>query len=729
MYSSGEGMIELMKSGVSSILCTTNAALIWSGESIWSLVSSFVNITLEIPKTLWFHLSSLFGYFWSNLSYLQATLWSHLTSLPQIIPSNLVTNLCSSTSETLEALKNIMSQFISFQFNSIQECIASMIDGVKTMFASIQSFITSTTYKIGINLSNTVSDTVSNVDLLSPFKGLWSACQQSTAFILHCSYSLCEYIAVVSQELLMKCYDLTSFLFGNLYSTFINCISTLITVLSTLTASFSTNVSKAWNEAFIFPSKHMDNPEAINYDLIVQKILNDVNFQSSISNFANAKVENERFLLEEKLKEISNTNNDQIQAEVKSYMKTIENLKAEVDDEIRLKITEIINANKVATNQQTNKQNDYIQKLEEKYNEIIHLSTSLESHKAETDMKSQKSEAALLEEILKLRNDIDNLLAHQKTLNDTLLSCCKNQTFIELTVDKYISEMLKGVEADNSQSHLTSWISSLFIAKSELQDKIEQLSNSLEGKLKNSIDVEMKILATQQAEQTAQLVMDKVATSIQAEYQKKMNETKENGSDPMNCLSREDVMLIVKNALIQYDADKTGMFDYALETAGGSVISTRCTETYVQKTAMYSIFGIPIWYPSNNPRTVIQPGVQPGECWAFKGSTGFIVIRLSDAVRPTRFSMEHISKSMSPSGKIDSAPKDFVVYGLKSEKDTNPIRLGTYTYDQDVDPLQYFDVMTSNTGVFSFIELDIMSNHGNINYTCLYRFRVHGVQP
>ena len=344
-------------------------------------------------------------------------------------------------------------------------------------------------------------------------------------------------------------------------------------------------------------------------------------------------------------------------------------------------------------------------------------------------MKSQKSEAALLEEILKLRNDIDNLLAHQKTLNDTLLSCCKNQTFIELTVDKYISEMLKGVEADNSRSHLTSWISSLFIAKSELQDKIEQLSISLEGKFKNSIDVEMKILATQQAEQTAQLVMDKVATSIQAEYQKKMNETKENGSDPMNCLSREDVMLIFNNALIQYDADKTGMFDYALETAGGSIISTRCTETYVQKTAMYSIFGIPIWYPSNNPRTVIQPGVQPGECWAFKGSTGFIVIRLSDAVRPTRFSMEHISKSMSPSGKIDSAPKDFVVYGLKSEKDTNPIRLGTYTYDQDVDPLQYFDVMTSNTEVFSFIELDIMSNHGNINYTCLYRFRVHGVQP
>merc|ERR1712187_395276 len=86
---------------------------------------------------------------------------------------------------------------------------------------------------------------------------------------------------------------------------------------------------------------------------------------------------------------------------------------------------------------------------------------------------------------------------------------------------------------------------------------------------------------------------------------------------------------------------------------------------------------------ANNPRTIIQPGVQPGECWAFKGSSGFVVIQLSEPIVPTRFSMEHISKSMSPSGKIDSAPKDFVVYGLRHEKDTDPVILGEYSYSQD----------------------------------------------
>merc|ERR550539_1263415 len=235
----------------------------------------------------------------------------------------------------------------------------------------------------------------------------------------------------------------------------------------------------------------------------------------------------------------------------------------------------------------------------------------------------------------------------------------------------------------------------------------------------------MRREAGEEARQTAEQIMESVSNTLRLEFQQRINQT-ESKAGVAPCLTREEVSQIVKNALIQYDADKTGMFDYALETAGGSVISTRCTQTYVQRTAMYSIFGIPIWYPSNNPRTVIQPGVQPGECWAFKGSTGYIVIKLSDAVVPSRFSMEHISKSMSPSGKIDSAPREFQVFGLRSEKDNNPVDLGTYEYSETQEPLQYFEVQFPTKESFPYIELDIKSNHGNLNYTCLYRFRVHG---
>ena len=42
---------------------------------------------------------------------------------------------------------------------------------------------------------------------------------------------------------------------------------------------------------------------------------------------------------------------------------------------------------------------------------------------------------------------------------------------------------------------------------------------------------------------------------------------------------------------------------------GGTVVSTRCSETYYRKTALVSVFGIPLWYTSNSPRTVIQVNI------------------------------------------------------------------------------------------------------------------------
>ena len=116
----------------------------------------------------------------------------------------------------------------------------------------------------------------------------------------------------------------------------------------------------------------------------------------------------------------------------------------------------------------------------------------------------------------------------------------------------------------------------------------------------------------------------------------------------------------------------------------------------------------------------------PGECWAFKGSQGFLVIKLSMPMKPTKFSLEHIPKSLSPDGKIDSAPKNFQVYGLKTDKDSEPLELGRYTYDQDGDPLQSFQVRKQIDTPVSLVELRILDNQGHEEYTCLYRFRVHG---
>uniref|UniRef100_A0A3Q3ADF6 Sad1 and UNC84 domain containing 2 n=1 Tax=Kryptolebias marmoratus TaxID=37003 RepID=A0A3Q3ADF6_KRYMA len=109
-------------------------------------------------------------------------------------------------------------------------------------------------------------------------------------------------------------------------------------------------------------------------------------------------------------------------------------------------------------------------------------------------------------------------------------------------------------------------------------------------------------------------------------------------------------------------ADK--MADFALETQGASIVSTRCSETYRIRSACVTLFGFPLWYPSESPRTVIQgySVLLPGKCWAFHGVQGTLVISLSHPIRITHVTLDHLPRYNSPTGRIDSAPRDFEVY-------------------------------------------------------------------
>ncbi|XP_062291806.1 uncharacterized protein LOC133996235 isoform X1 [Scomber scombrus] len=173
-------------------------------------------------------------------------------------------------------------------------------------------------------------------------------------------------------------------------------------------------------------------------------------------------------------------------------------------------------------------------------------------------------------------------------------------------------------------------------------------------------------------------------------------------------------------------ADK--MPDFALETQGASVISTRCSETYRIRSACVTLFGFPLWYPSESPRTVIQgyPVLLPGKCWAFHGVQGTLVISLSHPIRITHVTLDHLPRYNSPTGRIDSAPKDFEVYGMKQEDEEEGALLGTFTYDEHGESTQMFKLLNPSDEVYRFVEMRVLSNWGHVEYTCVYRFRVHG---
>lgn len=367
-----------------------------------------------------------------------------------------------------------------------------------------------------------------------------------------------------------------------------------------------------------------------------------------------------------------------------------------------------------------------IQQIIKSYNNInnkIDVATlELETSRS-TEFEKQKIIIDnLKDEIKKIQLD---MLEYKTTRNDfhktinkmeiKVNKCCLRPT---IGIENYVLRMLKDLFGMPShvvtQEDAQSWLRSLFIAKDDLEIRINNLTNHLNTNFNNLIASNTK------------KIMDDVTNKITKELSRRIdNVPSKTTREIIGSISEEHIKQIVSNALTTYDADKTGLVDYAMEPSGGQIISTRCTETFNARTAQISIWGIPLWYPANTPRTVIMPGIKPGDCWAFQNFPGYLIIKLVQPIRIEMFSYEHINKLLIPGGKITSAPKEFSVFGLKNENDKDSIEIGRFTYDMHGDALQYFPV-NNTTFVFDMIELVIHNNHGNPNYTCLYRFRVHG---
>ncbi|OAD58483.1 SUN domain-containing protein 2, partial [Eufriesea mexicana] len=194
----------------------------------------------------------------------------------------------------------------------------------------------------------------------------------------------------------------------------------------------------------------------------------------------------------------------------------------------------------------------------------------------------------------------------------------------------------------------------------------------------------------------------------------------------LKAMSPEAIRELVQNELQTYDADKTGRTDYALGNSGGAILSTRQTETYSAGAPVLKLFGIPICQQQNTPHAILQAGVLPGECWAFKGSSGSVVIQLLGFVCVSGVSLEHIPQSISPTGETSTAPKKFSILGLTSVDDEKPFLFGEFMYDNTGPPIQYFEVQHKSNEAYEIIELMVHSNSGNNEYTCIYRIRVHG---
>ncbi|CAO2640624.1 SUN domain-containing protein 3 [Lemmus lemmus] len=194
-----------------------------------------------------------------------------------------------------------------------------------------------------------------------------------------------------------------------------------------------------------------------------------------------------------------------------------------------------------------------------------------------------------------------------------------------------------------------------------------------------------------------------------------------------NQTTTEEVSNLVHYVLKKFRGDQIQMADYALKSAGASVIEAGTSESYKNNKAKLYWHGIGLLNYEMPPDMILQPDVHPGNCWAFPGSQGHILIKLARKIIPTAVTMEHISEKVSPSGNTSSAPKEFSVYGMMKKCEGGELFLGQFMYDKAETTVQTFKLQNEASESLLCVKLQILSNWGHPKYTCLYRFRVHGI--
>ncbi|XP_069443440.1 SUN domain-containing protein 3 isoform X3 [Ovis canadensis] len=132
----------------------------------------------------------------------------------------------------------------------------------------------------------------------------------------------------------------------------------------------------------------------------------------------------------------------------------------------------------------------------------------------------------------------------------------------------------------------------------------------------------------------------------------------------------EEMSTLVNYILKKLREDQVQMADYALKSAGASVVEAGTSESY-----------------KNNKAKLYWHGI------------GFLNYEM---------------------------PPDIILQGISKQCEGEEIFLGQFVYNKTGTTVQTFALQREVPEFLLCVKLKILSNWGHPNYTCLYRFRVHG---
>ncbi|KAM6147806.1 sperm-associated antigen 4 protein [Erethizon dorsatum] len=167
--------------------------------------------------------------------------------------------------------------------------------------------------------------------------------------------------------------------------------------------------------------------------------------------------------------------------------------------------------------------------------------------------------------------------------------------------------------------------------------------------------------------------------------------------------------------------------DYALSSVGATIDLEKTSHDYEDTNMAYFWNRFSFWNYTRPPTVILEPDVFPGNCWAFQGDQGQVVIRLAGCVQLSDITLQHPPPSVAHTGDASSAPRDFAVFGLQVDDETE-VFLGRFTFDVKKSAIQTFHLQNDPPSAFPKVKIQILSNWGHPRFTCLYRVRAHGLR-